>query len=62
MKTIYFIGGTMGVGKTTVCEILNRKLDKNEVLEFLYYDGETGKTYTFYWGPTNSNYKNISLS
>lgn len=33
MKTIYFIGGTMGVGKTTVCEILNRKLDKSVFLD-----------------------------
>ena len=33
MKTIYFIGGTMGVGKTTVCEILNQKLDKSVFLD-----------------------------
>ena len=26
MKTLYFIGGTMGVGKTTVCQILKRRL------------------------------------
>ncbi len=26
MKNIYFIGGTMGIGKTTVCQILKRKL------------------------------------
>lgn len=26
MKTVYLIGGTMGVGKTTVCRVLKRKL------------------------------------
>ena len=26
MKTLYLIGGTMGVGKTTVCQILKRRL------------------------------------
>ena len=26
MKNIFLIGGTMGVGKTTVCEILKNKL------------------------------------
>ncbi len=28
MKTLYLIGGTMGVGKTTVCQALKKKLDK----------------------------------
>ena len=27
MKTLYLIGGTMGVGKTTVCNILKKELD-----------------------------------
>ncbi len=31
MKTIYITGGTMGVGKTTVCRLLNERL-KNSVL------------------------------
>ena len=57
-NNIYFANG----GDYKYAEHVMSKLDKNEVLEFLYYDGETGKTYTFYWGPTNSNYKNISLS
>lgn len=26
MKRLYLIGGTMGVGKTTVCQILKRQL------------------------------------
>ena len=26
MKTLYVVGGTMGVGKTTVCQILKRRL------------------------------------
>ena len=26
MKTLFLIGGTMGVGKTTACRILKRKL------------------------------------
>ena len=26
MKTIYLIGGTMGVGKTTVCQVLKKEL------------------------------------
>lgn len=33
MKTLYFISGTMGVGKTTACEALNRKLDKSVFLD-----------------------------
>ena len=28
MKTLYLIGGPMGVGKTTVCQILKRQLDR----------------------------------
>lgn len=27
MKNLYLVGGTMGVGKTTTCQILKRKLD-----------------------------------
>ena len=29
MKKLYLIGGTMGVGKTTTCQVLKTKLDKN---------------------------------
>lgn len=28
MKKLYLIGGPMGVGKTTVCQILKKKLDR----------------------------------
>lgn len=35
MKNLYIIGGTMGVGKTTTCQILNQKL-KNSV----FLDGD----------------------
>lgn len=28
MKKVYIIGGTMGAGKTTTCQILKQKLDK----------------------------------
>ena len=35
MKTLYIIGGTMGVGKSAVCEILNKKLPK-----CVYLDGD----------------------
>ena len=28
MKKLYLIGGTMGVGKTTTCQVLKRKLEK----------------------------------
>ena len=28
MKNLYLIGGAMGAGKTTVCQILKRKLDR----------------------------------
>lgn len=33
MKKLYLIGGTMGVGKTTVCQILKRKLDRSVFLD-----------------------------
>lgn len=33
MKTLYLIGGTMGVGKTTVCNILKRKLGNTVFLD-----------------------------
>ncbi len=33
MKKLYLIGGTMGVGKTTVCQILKKKLDKAVFLD-----------------------------
>ena len=33
MKTLYMIGGTMGVGKTTVCQILKKKLDQSVFLD-----------------------------
>lgn len=33
MKTLYMIGGPMGVGKTEVCEILKRKLDRAVFLD-----------------------------
>lgn len=35
MKNLFIVGGTMGVGKTTVCEMLNKKL-KNSV----FLDGD----------------------
>ena len=35
MKNLYIIGGTMGVGKTTTCQILKQKL-KNSV----FLDGD----------------------
>ena len=28
MKTLYLVGGTMGVGKTTVCQIMKRRLPR----------------------------------
>ena len=34
-KTIYLIGGPMGVGKTTVCQLLKRRLD-----HAVFLDGE----------------------
>lgn len=33
MKTIYIIGGTMGVGKTTVCQAMKQKLDNSVFLD-----------------------------
>lgn len=33
MKHLYLIGGTMGVGKTTVCQVLKQTLDKSVVLD-----------------------------
>ncbi|WP_027107866.1 AAA family ATPase [Lacticigenium naphthae] len=33
MKTLYMIGGTMGVGKTTVSQLLNKKLDNAVFLD-----------------------------
>lgn len=33
MKRLYLIGGTMGVGKTTVCEILKRRLNNAVFLD-----------------------------
>ena len=39
MKKLYLIGGTMGVGKTTTCQILKRKLDKSVVLGYASVHG-----------------------
>ena len=33
MKTIYLIGGTMGVGKTTVCQLLKKQLHNSVFLD-----------------------------
>lgn len=33
MKSLYLIGGTMGVGKTSVCTLLNEKLEKSVFLD-----------------------------
>lgn len=33
MKKLYLVGGTMGVGKTTVCQILKKKMDKAVFLD-----------------------------
>lgn len=33
MKHLYLIGGTMGVGKTTTCQILKHKLPNNVLLD-----------------------------
>ncbi|MBR4062948.1 MAG: AAA family ATPase, partial [Clostridia bacterium] len=33
MKTLYMIGGTMGVGKTTVCQQLKRDLQNSVFLD-----------------------------
>lgn len=33
MKRLYLIGGTMGIGKTTTCQVLKKKLDKAVFLD-----------------------------
>ncbi len=33
MKHLYLIGGTMGVGKTTVCQALNKELHNSVFLD-----------------------------
>ena len=33
MKKLYLIGGTMGIGKTTTCQVLKTKLDKSVFLD-----------------------------
>ena len=33
MKSLYLVGGTMGVGKTTTCQILKRKLSNSVFLD-----------------------------
>ena len=33
MKKLYFVGGTMGVGKTATCQILKKKLPKSVFLD-----------------------------
>lgn len=33
MKTLYLVGGTMGVGKSTVCQILKRRLPDSVFLD-----------------------------
>ena len=33
MKTLYLIGGTMGVGKTTVCQLLKQDLPNSVFLD-----------------------------
>ncbi len=33
MKNIYLVGGTMGVGKTTTCQIMKSKLDNSVFLD-----------------------------
>lgn len=33
MKTIYLVGGTMGVGKTTVCQLLKKQLPNSVFLD-----------------------------
>lgn len=33
MKNLYIVGGTMGVGKTTVCQILKKKLTNSAFLD-----------------------------
>ncbi|SCH61487.1 Uncharacterised protein [uncultured Clostridium sp.] len=33
MKKLYLIGGTMGIGKTTTCQVLKTKLDKSVFID-----------------------------
>lgn len=33
MKNLYLVGGTMGVGKTTVCQLLKKSLDNSVFLD-----------------------------
>ena len=33
MKNVYIIGGAMGVGKTTVCQLLKQKLNNSVFLD-----------------------------
>lgn len=33
MKNLYLVGGTMGVGKTTVCQLLKKQLNKSVFLD-----------------------------
>lgn len=33
MKNVFLIGGTMGVGKTTICQVIKNKLDKSVFLD-----------------------------
>lgn len=33
MKTVYIVGGTMGIGKTTVCQQIKNKLDNSVFLD-----------------------------
>ena len=33
MKKLYIVGGTMGAGKTTVCQIMKEKLDNAVFLD-----------------------------
>ena len=33
MKTLYLVGGPMGVGKTSVCQLLKRRLDRCAFLD-----------------------------
>ena len=33
MKRLYIVGGTMGVGKTTTCQVLKKKLDRAVFLD-----------------------------
>ena len=35
MKKLYLIGGTMGIGKTTTCQVLKTKLDKSVFLDVI---------------------------